>query len=170
MIKYLRIVPILFLSICLISCSSFYPQPKPIDTLETFIDSVNNKDIDTTFSCLDPKYQILYNLANKFTNNIMGVNISDFLNLVPFMSFVNQYFPELGDDSELPNWIKLEILDLIDESISENDANVKLKIRFSEVDFTTGEILNSDVAVMNFELKYYPNSGWKIVNATASEI
>jgi len=167
--KYLKVVIILILSIYLVGCSSFSPQQKPIDTVRTFIESVNNKDIDTTFSCLDPKFQILYNLANKFVNNIMGVNISDFLNLVPFMSFVNQYFPELGDDSELPNWIKLEILDVIDQSTYENDATVKLRIRVSEVDFTTGEVLDSGVAVMNFVLKYFPNNGWKIVDATASE-
>lgn len=166
--KYLKVVIILILSIYLVGCSSFSPHPKPIDTVSTFIESVNSKDIDTTFSCLDPKFQVLYNLANKFVNNIMGVNISDFLNLVPFMSFVNQYFPELEKDSELPNWIKLEILDVIDQSTYENDATVKLRIRVSEVDFTTGEVLNSDVAIMNFVLKYYPN-GWKIVDATASE-
>ena len=67
--KYFCIALILVLSISLVGCFYFSPQPKPIDTVVTFFDSINNKDINTAVSCLEPKYQRLFNLTKNFTKN-----------------------------------------------------------------------------------------------------
>ncbi|MBP8707200.1 MAG: hypothetical protein KBH94_00575 [Caldisericia bacterium] len=164
--KYFCIALILVLSISLVGCFYFSPQPKPIDTVVTFFDSINNKDINTAVSCLEPKYQRLFNLTNKIIGAITGVNLSDILDLAPFLSFLADYFPEIKEDPELPIWVKFEIIEVITQSIDGKEATIIVKVRGSEVNFITEEILNSEIAIVSFNLKNYSNDGWKIVNAT----
>lgn len=46
------------------------------------VKTINSHDFDTVFSCFEPKYEKVFKLSSKFTNNRYGIGLSEALDVL----------------------------------------------------------------------------------------
>ncbi len=126
---------------------------KPVDVVEKFIRAVNEKDINTAVTCLDPKYEKAYNSTNNILGAFIGVSIKDVADLLPmFFDFAKS-----KDSSVQDLYIKL--VRVVSEETTDNTAKIAVALEAS--DGPKGRLLGSGINV--FYLSKF-NSGWRIVD------
>lgn len=126
---------------------------KPSDTVEKFIQAINEKDVDTAMSCMDPAYEKTYQAGSSLLSGLLGVEISDLAELIPGMV---EIMHASGDSTDL----KMEVIGIVSEDVSGNDAIVIVKIRGTSTDSSGHE--KTEEGNSTFKLQKF-NDGWRIV-------
>jgi hypothetical protein len=127
--------------------------PKPVDVANKFIDSINNKDIKGAVSCMDPKYELIYNGANALLSNISGVNMSDFADLLPALGGMNI-------DGNTFDY-KINIKDVLSEDVNGDNATVKVAL---SLEVNNGGDIQKQDAEATIMMRKFSGKGWRIVN------
>ena len=82
----------------------------PVDIIEDYVDSLNNLDFNTTFSCIDPVHERAYRAAGNIIAGLFGFNLYDLVALIPILPAFIEYS---GEQIEYPyfhiNIISVEI-------------------------------------------------------------
>jgi len=129
---------------------------KPMDTVEKFVNAVNEKDINTMVECLDPKYEKAYKAtSNIFSNFIGGVKITDVVDLFPAIYEIAK--TESGDQTDM----RMAVKKVISEKREGDRADIKLVIEVEKTD-KAGKI-TTEQGIGYFYLKKY-NDGWRIID------
>lgn len=124
----------------------------PHDVVEKFFNAINEKDLNTAISCLDPQYEKLYNVSDKILGNVFGVGLKDVSDLLPFIYNFQQ--AQSGDDTD--RFIELE--KTVSETITNNTAVVVVQVSEKDED---GNRIDGGTGEIN--LKKF-NEGWRIVS------
>lgn len=123
----------------------------PHDIVEKFFNAINEKDLHTAITCLDPQYEKLYNVSDKILGNAFGFGLKDVSDLLPFI-FNLQNAQNNGSSDRL-----IELEKVVSETIAGDSAEVIVQV--SEKDGNGNRI---DGATGKINLKKF-NEGWRIV-------
>lgn len=124
----------------------------PRDIVEKFFNAINEKDMNTVITCLDPQYEKLYNVSDKILGNVLGVGIKDVADLFPFLLEFQK--AQNNDNSE----IVIELEEIVSETISGNEAEVIVRVSEQDENGTELESGTGKISLKKF------NEGWRIVD------
>lgn len=124
---------------------------KPIDTVNKFIQAINEKDINTAMSCMDPKSEKVYKASSKILSGVIGFELTDLAAL----------FPGLLQISGCPVDLQMNITEVVSQDITGNDATVVVRIRALETDGDGNQSV--DGGLSKFQLHKF-NEGWRITS------
>lgn len=125
---------------------------KPHDVVYKFFNALNEKDFNTAITCLDPKYEKMYNATSNILQSFIGISLKDVADLFPALFEFAQY--ESGDTSD----VRFEVKDIVSEEISGDKATVVVNL---EVKDETGKVVdggNGAIYLQQF------NDGWRIID------
>lgn len=125
---------------------------KPEDVVNKFIQAFNERDLNTAVTCFDPKYERAYNLTNKILNSVVGFNISDFSDALPFM------LEYVKAEDENYTDIYLDITDIVSKQINGDKATILASIKATN---EYGKVIDGGNSY--FYLKKF-NAGWRIID------
>lgn len=125
---------------------------KPLDVVYKFFNALNEKDINTAMTCVDPKYEKMYNATSNILESFIGVSIRDVADLFPALLEFAKY--ESGDTSD----IRFEIKRVVSEDIAGDRATVVIDV---EVQDETGQTVDGGLGTVYLQ-KF--NEGWRIVD------
>lgn len=130
------LVVIISVSVAGVTIYKNYDSPK--GTIEKFVDSYNNMDLDGMIECFDPSVQSLYSGANSLLSDFIGLDMGDLSSMLPFLS----EFDDSGDYQDLPK-IDIKVLDV--DKTSDSTATVLCEISsLGEVEQDTIEMVKID--------------------------
>lgn len=129
----------------------FFVQ-KPMDIVEKFIAAINEKDMNTAISCLDPAVEKAYKAGSSILSNFIGgVEITDLVDLGPALM---EMMHANGDATDL----QMEV-EKVSEQTSGNDSIIVVKIKAIETNSEGAQ--NTEEGNSTFKLHKY-NDGWRI--------
>ncbi|MFA6001073.1 MAG: hypothetical protein WC828_03055 [Thermoleophilia bacterium] len=144
-----------FLVVALVASVSIYhfvlAEPKPVDTVNKFVNAVNEKDINTAVSCLDPKYEKAYNATSGIIGGLTGVELTDIADLFPALISIS------GTKADL----QMKIVNVESETVQGEYTMLKTQVEARGTD-ENGRV-TSEQGPVTFKMKKF-NDGWRIVD------
>jgi len=129
--------------------------PRPVNTVKKFINALNNKDMNTLITCMDPKYEKLYNGAgNIFSKFIGGINVKDVMDMFPAIYDLSKQGGNSAD-------IHVEIKSVVSQQINGDNAVIVVNIYGKNTD--ESGIINEGPGQAAFYLTKF-SEGWRIVD------
>lgn len=133
-----------------------YFIPQPVAVVNKFANALNEKDINTLVTCVDPKVELAYkgmdSILSKFT---YGIKFSDMANLFPAL------YQIMGAENNDQTDYKIVILKIISKNIKGSSATVSAEMEFQTTD-SAGHV-KTESGPGTFYLNRF-NSGWRIVD------
>jgi carbon monoxide dehydrogenase subunit G len=126
---------------------------KPIDVVDKLINAINEKDINTAMSCMDPAEEKLYKAGSSILSGFIGVNLTDVADLLPGL------FKYMQSSGDMKADLKLEVTDVVSQEISGDDATVVVRVKALSTD-ENGRA-SDDAGEAKFWLHKF-NAGWRI--------
>lgn len=127
----------------------------PTGITQKFVRAVDEKDLNTAMSCLDPKYDMAYQGSSNIFGDIVGVELSDLADLFPALFSISGSVT--GDKTDY----SMKIVNIASENMQGESATVVALVDVSEAD-AAGK-LSSSRENATFHLKKF-NDGWRIVD------
>lgn len=131
----------------------FFVQ-KPMDVIEKFVQSINEKDINTAVTCFNPAYEKTYNATSNLLSGFIGFNLTDLADLCPG---IVEFAHASGDATDL----QMEVGEVLSQQTSGSDEIIRVNIKVTETD-SNGNQTTNDVPTTFTMHKY--NQGWRISN------
>lgn len=124
---------------------------EPVDIVNKFVQAVNEKDVNTAISCLDPTTEKTYTAASSILSGFIGVEIADVMDLLP----------GLLEMSGCPVDLQMEITEVVSQDIEGDNATVVVNIKALATDENGDQ--TSDGGNSVFRLHKF-NDGWRITS------
>ena len=141
-------------AVTLIIYNVFFVE-RPINTVKKFISALNDKDVNTAVTCMDPKYEKLYsatsNILSKFTG---GVNIKDIADLFPAICSLSK---EEGNTADA----HMDIKNVVSTKINGDKAVIVVNLNIEETD-DNGAASEESVRASFYLAKF--SQGWRITD------
>jgi len=121
---------------------------------ERFINAVDQKDMNTALSCMDPMVEKQYKSVGNITQGLLGVSLSDVANLVPLLFSGMQEIT--GDQTNY----HMRVVQVVSDEVSGDSATVVLRVEMTNVDqngATQTTTQNLSAKLRHFDV------GWRIV-------
>ncbi|MGE5472855.1 MAG: hypothetical protein ACM3UU_01400 [Ignavibacteriales bacterium] len=127
-------------------------EENPLDVIKAFIEAINQNDINTATTYMDPKYEKAYNAASNISGTFFRVSLKDANDLLPVINDMN---PEGGR-------MVWKIEKVISEKVGKNDAQYEIKFSYM---FSTGKLKPSKREKTNLiRMHRFPKEGWRMLD------
>lgn len=131
-------------------------EPGPADTVEKFIDAVNEKDLNTAMECVDPMYEKAYKGASGIIGGLVGVEVVDLADMFPALFAFSSELT--GDKTDYA----MEVVRVESENVSGDTAEVVVVIAASRTDSAGRQVENLEERSLFYLEKF--SEGWRIVD------
>lgn len=159
---------IAFIIVFALYCTFFVSTPA--DVVEDYINSINNLDFNTTFSCINPVHERAYKAVGNILTGLLGINLYDLVAIMPILPALVEY---CGENFEYPyfhiNIISVEIAGNRMDKFSD-----KIYMKIDGIGNILGDEAKvyAEVVEMNsgmseniiFSLKQFRHYGWRIMD------
>lgn len=125
----------------------------PSDTVNRFINAINDSDYNTLVSCLDPKIEKFYNAAGNIVGGLTGVKVQDVMDLFPALA------SHAGSQGEV-EVLQFKNPEIVSEKIFGDTAYVTVK---SEITGGNSSGIKPGMYRLIFVMKKF-NEGWRVTD------
>lgn len=135
-------------------CYYYFNYDKPVNVVYKLVNGINEKDIQSIVECLDPKQEMTYKGVSAIISKVIGYDMSDIVNLVPFL------FDIMSNQGHYSN-LHVNIIEITSEEINGNNAVITA---FVELEITDKDNnIRKETGTEVFHLKKF-SKGWRVVD------